>query len=79
MLNLSATSEIDIIYNIKIDNVAIANLADTVVGVAAPHFRVIKLQAVKFLTAGQEIRVSLTALANHLIGAGSNLLIKRIG
>lgn len=79
MLNLSATSEIDIIYNIKIDNVAIANLADTIVGVAAPHFRVVKLQAVKFLTAGQEIRVSLTALANHLIGAGSNLLIKRIG
>jgi hypothetical protein len=76
MLNLSATSEIDIIYNIKVD---IANLADTVVGVAAPHFRIVKLQAVKFLTAGQEIRVSLTAGANHLIGSGSNLLIKRIG
>jgi hypothetical protein len=79
MLNLSATSEIDVIYNIKIDNVAIANLADTIVGIAAPHFRVVKLQAVKFLTAGQEIRVSLTAGANHLIGSGSNLLIKRIG
>jgi hypothetical protein len=79
MLNLSAASEIDVIYNIKIDNVAIANLADTIVGVASPHFRIVKLQAVKFLTAGQEIRVSLTAGANHLIGSGSNLLIRRIG
>lgn len=79
MLNLSAASEIDVIYNIKIDNVAIANLADTLVGVATPHFRIVKLQAVKFLTAGQEIRVSLTGLANHLIGSGSNLLIRRIG
>jgi hypothetical protein len=79
MLVLSSVSEIDVVYTIKIDNVAIANLADTVVGISAPHFRTTKIQAVKFLNAGQEIRISLTAAAQHILGAGSNLLIRRIG
>ena len=79
MLVLSSVSEIDVVYNIKIDNVAIANLADTVVGISAPHFRTTKIQAVKFLNAGQEIRIGLTAAAQHILGAGSNLLIRRIG
>lgn len=78
MLNVSATSEIDVIYQLKIDNVADMTLVDTLVGITSPHYMLSKLQKVKFLNAGQEIRITLTGSATHLLGAGSNLLIRRI-
>jgi len=79
MLNVSATSEIDVIYQLKIDNVTDMTLVDTLAGITAPHYMLSKLQKVKFLNAGQEIRITLIGSATHLLGAGSNLLIRRIG
>lgn len=78
MLNVSSTSEIDVTYQLKIDNVADMTLVDTLVGITSPHYMLSKLQKVKFLNAGQEIRITLIGSAAHLLGAGSNLLIRRI-
>ena len=79
MINVSSLGEIDVVYGVQIDGVDIAQTGDTVVGLSAPHYMLSKLQFVKFLNVGQEIKVTLTAAAQHIIGKGSNLLIRRIG
>ena len=79
MMNVSSLGEIDVVYGVQIDGVDIAQTGDTVVGISAPHYMLSKLQFVKFLNVGQEIRVTLTAAAQHIIAKGSNLLIRRIG
>ena len=79
MLNVSSVSEIDVVYYVEIDDTPDMTLADTIVGISAPHYRLAKLQKIKFLTAGQEIKITIYAGAQHIIGSGSNLLIRRIG
>jgi len=79
MMNISSLGEIDVVYGVQIDGVDIAQTGDTVVGISAPHYMLSKLQFVKFLNVGQEIKVTLTAAAQHIIAKGSNLLIRRIG
>ena len=79
MMNISSLGEIDVVFGVQIDGVDIAQTGDTIVGISAPHYMLSKLQFVKFLNVGQEIKVTLTAAAQHIIAKGSNLLIRRIG